>query len=89
MDALFKKQSECEIEKRMKKISKERAKVRLIDDFVEKAHALEVGEELFQCYLACFPTVEELRKLLNEDQSSTMRFEIWPTVNGTMVKRTA
>ena len=87
MDALFKKKSAYEIEKLMKKVSRERSRV--IREFVEKAHALEVGEELFQCYLACFPTVEELRKLLNEDESSTMRFEIWSTVNGTMVKRTA
>lgn len=87
MDALFKKKSAYEIEKLMKKVSRERSRV--IREFVEKAHALEVGEELFQCYLACFPTVEELRKLLNEDESSTMRFEIWPTINGTMVKRTA
>jgi hypothetical protein len=87
MDALFKNKSSNEIERLMNKVSKERSRV--IRDFVEKAHALEVGEELFQCYLACFPTVEELRKLLNEDQSSTMRFEIWLTVNGTMVKRTA
>lgn len=87
MDALFKKKSAYEIEKLMKKVSRERSRV--IREFVEKAHALEVGEELFQCYLACFPTVEELRKLLNEDEASTMRFEIWSTVNGTMVKRTA
>lgn len=87
MDALFKNKSSNEIERLMNKVSRERSRV--IREFVEKAHALEVGEELFQCYLACFPTVEELRKLLNEDQSSTMRFEIWSTVNGTMVKRTA
>ena len=87
MDALFKKKSAYEIEKLMKKVSRERPRV--IREFVKKAHALEVEEEFFQCYQACFPTVEELRKLLNEDQSSTMRFEIWPTVNGTMVKRTA
>lgn len=87
MDALFKKKSAYEIEKLMKKVSRERSRV--IREFVEKAYALEVGEELFQCYLACFPTVEELRKLLNEDEASTMRFEIWPTINGTMVKRTA
>lgn len=87
MDALFKNKSSNEIERLMNKVSRERSRV--IREFVKKAHALEVGEELFQCYLACFPTVEELRKLLNEDQSSTMRFEIWSTVNGTMVKRTA
>jgi hypothetical protein len=87
MDALFKNKSSNEIERLMNKVSRERSRV--IREFVKKAHALEVEEEFFQCYLACFPTVEELRKLLNEDQSSTMRFEIWSTVNGTMVKRTA
>ena len=87
MDALFKNKSSNEIERLMNKVSRERSRV--IREFVKKAHALEIGEEFFQCYLACFPTVEELRKLLNEDEASTMRFEIWPTVNGTMVKRTA
>ena len=87
MDALFKKKSAYEIEKLMKKVIEERAKV--IREFVEKAHALEVGEEFFQCFIASLPAVEELRRLLNEDEASTMRFEIWPTINGTMVKRTA
>lgn len=87
MDALFRKKSAYEIERLMKKISRERSRV--IREFVEKAHALEVGEEFFQCFIASLPVVEELRRLLNKDESSTMRFEIWPTINGTMVKRTA
>lgn len=87
MDALFKKKSAYEIEKLMKKVSRERSRV--IREFVKKAHALEVGEEFFQCFIASLPAVEELRRFLNEDEASTMRFEIWPTINGTMVKRTA
>lgn len=73
-----------EVEKLMKKLSRERARV--IKEFVKKAFALEVGEEFFQCHLSALPEVEELRKLL-DDESSTMRFKVWPTINGTMVQR--
>lgn len=73
-----------EVEKLMEKVLRERARV--IREFFTKAYALQVGEEMFQCHIACLPNVPELRRMLNE-KSSTKRFEVWPTINGTMVKR--
>ena len=75
-----------EVSKMMKKLSREKARV--LKEFVTKAYALEVGEEFFQCHLASLPDVEELRQLL-EDESSTIRFKVWATINGTIVKREA
>ena len=75
-----------EVNKLMKQLSRERARV--VKDFVTKAYALEVGDEFFQCHLSALPEAGELRQLLNEE-SSTMRFDVWQTVNGTIVKRVA
>ena len=75
-----------EVNKLMKKLSRERARV--IREFVTKAYALEVGAEFFQCHLSALPEVEELRSLLN-NESSTVRFKVWQTINGTIVKREA
>lgn len=55
---------------------------------VEKALNLKVGEELFQCYSAHLPDVSQLRKILSE-ASTEMSFTVWPTINGTMIKREA
>lgn len=74
-----------EVEKLMKKVSRQRARV--LKEFVEKAYALNVGDEMFQCYLACLPDAGELKELLNE--GGEMVFDVWPTINGTMVKRRA
>ena len=70
----------------MQKLMEQRERV--IREFCTKAYALEVGEELFQCFIACLPKVEELRRMLNE-KSSTKQFKVWPTINGIMVKREA
>ena len=75
-----------EIEKLMCKVSRERA--RIIKKFVEKALALEVGGEFFQSHIAALSDVEELRMLLNET-GTDMKFHVWPTINGTWVKREA
>lgn len=75
-----------EVSKLMKKLSRERARV--IKEFVAKAYALEVGDEFFQCHLSALPEVGELRSLLN-DETSTVRFKVWQTINGTIVKREA
>ena len=53
---------------------------------VDKALALKVGEELFQCYSPHIPEVNRLRKILSE-ASTEMSFRVWPTINGTMIKR--
>lgn len=73
-----------EVNRLMKKLSRERARV--IREFVTRAYALEVGEEFFQCHLSALPELEELKRLL---ETSTMTFCIWQTINGTIVKREA
>lgn len=74
------------MQKLMDQLMKQRDRV--IREFCTKAYALEVGEELFQCFIACLPEVEELRDMLN-GKSLTKRFKVWPTINGIMVKREA
>lgn len=73
-----------EVERLMEKASRQRKRV--IREFVEKAHSLEVGQDFFQCFISSLPEVEELRELLN-GESSTIRFKVWPTINGIMVLR--
>jgi hypothetical protein len=73
-----------EVNKLMRKLSRERARV--IREFVTRAYALEIGEEFFQCHLSALPELEELKRLL---ETSTMTFCIWQTINGTIVKREA
>lgn len=75
-----------EIDRLMRSVSREKARV--VKEFVTKAYALGVGEEFFQCHISCLPQVDDLNKLLN-DESSVLRFRIWPTINGLMVKREA
>ena len=53
---------------------------------VDKALALRVGEEFFQCYSSHLPDVSQLRKILSE-ASTEMSFTVWPTINGTIIKR--
>ena len=86
MEGYMRPLSRYEIEKLMCKSSRERA--RLIKRFIEKAMSLEVGGEFFQCHSSCLPTVEELRELLNETDKDK-KFHVWPTINGTWVKREA
>lgn len=57
-----------------------------VEAFVHKACAMEVGQEFFQCHVSCLPDVEGLRKVM-EMKASTMRFKIWPVINGTMIRR--
>lgn len=63
---------------------KERDKA--IQEFIARALALKVGDEYFQCYIADFPTIEELRELL-KNEASTVKFKVWQTINGTIVQR--
>lgn len=86
MDGYMRPLSRYEIEKLMCKGSRERA--RLIKRFIEKAMSLEVEGEFFQCHSSCLPTVEELRQLLDETDKDK-KFHVWPTINGTWVKREA
>ena len=75
-----------EVEKMMDKLQRERSRV--IREFCTKAYDLNVGEEMFQCHIACLPDILQLKSMLN-DKSSTMKFEVYQTINGTMVKRLA
>lgn len=86
MEGYMRPLSHYEIEKLMCKSSRESAKI--IKRFVEKAMSLEVGGEFYQSYTECLPAVEELRRLLNETDKDK-KFHVWPTINGTWVKREA
>ena len=66
----------------------EREQSRVIREFCTKAYDLNVGEEMFQCHIACLPDILQLKSMLN-DKSSTKKFEVYQTINGTMVKRLA
>lgn len=54
-----------EVNKLMRKLSRERARV--IREFVTRAYALEIGEEFFQCHLSALPELEEAAGDLNDD----------------------
>ena len=69
----------------MDRLAKETAK--RIAEVHEKANRLEVGEEVFQCYLACLPPLHELRDSINGNAKAGKMFEVWPVLNGTMIKR--
>ena len=68
----------------MDRLAKETAK--RIAEVHEKANRLEVGEEVFQCYLACLPPLHELRDSINANADGKV-FEVWPVINGTLIKR--
>ena len=73
-----------EVEKLMRKMSRERS--RRIQELIRKAHNLEVDGELYQPYLSCLPSVEELSMMLNEND--TKRYRVYETINGIMIIRT-
>ena len=73
-----------EVEKLMRKMSRERS--RRIHDLIAKAHTLEVDQELYQPYLSCLPGVEELAEMLNEEEKK--RYHVFETINGIMIRRT-
>ena len=75
-----------EVDKMMKRLQREKAK--RLQDLMERVLSLEVGEEIFQCYLACLPQLHEIRDMIN-DQSTGKVFTVWPTIHGTMIKREA
>ena len=75
-----------EVDKMMNRLQREKAlRLKMVMD---KALSLEVGEEMFQCYIASLPPLHELRDLLN-DKSTGMTFTVWPVINGTMIRREA
>lgn len=79
MSGEMKPLSRNEVDKLMKKLSRETVRVK--NEFVEKNNALAVGGERFQCYISCLPKTEEMRRIMGND------FEIITTVNGWVIKR--
>ena len=73
-----------EIDQLMDKLEAE--KKRVMERLIKRIYSLEVGEELFQCYLAVLPPADALKETLNENDLGR-RFEIWTVLNGTMVRR--
>lgn len=68
-----------EVDKLMKKLSREKSRV--LKYFVERNTSLAVGEERFQCYIASLPSTAEMREMMGED------FEIFETINGWIIRR--
>lgn len=74
-----------ELEKVMRKHS--RARARAVKEFLEDAHSLKVGEEMYRAYNSLLPKTSDLREVLNSQED--MKFEMHDTINGYTVKRTA
>lgn len=74
-----------EVEKLMKKASRQRARV--IRELMEKVAALEVGQEHYQHFLSALPKADELRDLAN-GLSPDMDFNVFETINGYRFIRT-
>lgn len=72
-----------EVEKLMKKASRQRA----IRELMEKVAALEVGQEHYQHFLSAIPKTNELRDLAN-GLSPDMDFNVFETLNGYRFIRT-
>lgn len=79
MDGQMKQLTRYEVEKLMRKTSMLRANA--LKKLMEKVVALDVGEELYQCYLSALPPVTELRELVN-GISPEMDFVVHNTING-------
>ena len=71
-----------ELRKAVEKVSLYRMKK--IREFMARVEALEVGEEIFHCFIKELPTVAELRTMINTSEKS---YQIWETINGVMVRR--
>lgn len=74
-----------ELERLMKKVSRERA--RLLKELMRKVAALEVGQEHYQCYQSALPRTSELRVLANS-LSPDKDFTVFDTINGYRFIRT-
>lgn len=74
-----------ELERLMKKVSRERARV--LKELMEKVAALDVGQEHYQIFLSALPRTAELRDLANS-LSPEMDFTVYETINGYRFIRT-
>lgn len=74
-----------ELERLMKKVSRERARV--LKELMQKIAALEVGQEHYQIFLSSLPRTAELRELANS-LSPDMDFTVYETINGYRFIRT-
>ncbi len=74
-----------ELERLMKKVSRERARV--LKELMQKIAALDVGQEHYQVFLSALPRTAELRELANS-LSPDMDFTVYETINGYRFIRT-
>lgn len=81
----MKTMTRVEVERLMKKASRQRARV--IRELIEKVAALDVGQEHYQHYLSALPKTAELRELAN-GLSPDMDFSVFETINGYRFVRT-
>lgn len=81
----MKTMTQVEVERLMKKASRQRAI--LIRELMEKVAALDVGQEHYQHFLSALPKADELRQLANR-LSPDMDFNVFETINGYRFIRT-
>ena len=63
MEGEMKTMARHEVERLMRKVSRQR--VRVLRELLEKVVMLEVGQELYQCFLSALPKVTELQEIVN------------------------
>lgn len=85
MEGEMKTMARHEVERLMRKVSRER--VRVLRELLEKVVALEVGQELYQCFLSALPNTRELQEMLNGIDPD-IDYTVHETINGYRFIRT-
>ena len=85
MEGGMKTMARHEVERLMRKVSRER--VRVLRELLEKVVMLEVGQELYQCFLSALPKTSELQDIVNGIDPE-VDYRVIETINGYRFVRT-
>ena len=85
MEGEMKTMARHEVERLMRKVSRER--VRVLRELLEKVVTLEVGQELYQCFLSALPKTSELQDIVNGIDPE-VDYRVIETINGNRFVRT-
>lgn len=85
MEGEMKPMARHEVERLMRKVSRER--VRVLRELLEKVVMLEVGQELYQCFLSALPKTRELQDIVNGIDPE-VDYSVIETINGYRFVRT-
>ena len=85
MEGEMKTMARHEVERLMRKVSRER--VRVLRELLEKVVTLEVGQELYQCFLSALPKTSELQDIVNGIDLD-VDYRVIETINGYRFIRT-